>query len=204
MTALATTTNGLVATLDGFGADRDFRHTGRLCIDFALTGGEGPEFAPLERLHVPEDVNVWLAWSQLAVVAPLATDQDHLAARQLRWAIWHALQAVLTDTLPHDRDRAIIDAYAAEPALVPQLFGEPWVKPVITQALATVARDAIELLRDPFLRGRLRRCASPDCGVPFVDVSRPGQRRWCEDQRCGDRARQKAARARRRVAKTTA
>lgn len=200
MTALATTTNGNVAQLDGFGADRDFRHTGRLCIDFALTGGEGPAFAPLERLPTPEDLNVWLAWCQLAVVAPLAGEQDYLAARQLRWAIWHTLEAVLTDTLPHDRDRAIIDAYAAQPPLVPQLFGEPWVQPAIPQALSTIARDAIDLLRDPFLRGRLRRCESPDCGVPFVDVSRPGRRRWCEDQRCGDRARQKAFRARKRAA----
>lgn len=201
MTALSTTTNGTVATLDGFGADRDFRHTGRLAIDFALTGGEGPAFAPQERLHTPEDLNVWLAWSQLAVVTPLASEQDHLAARQLRWAIWHSLEAVLTNTLPHDRDRAIIDAYAAQPPLVPQLFGESWITPVIPQALSTIARDAIELLRDPFLRSRLRRCESPDCGVPFVDVSRPGKRRWCEDQRCGDRARQKAFRARKREAR---
>ena len=44
------------------------------------------------------------------------------------------------------------------------------------------------------------RSFDPDCGVPFVDVSRPGRRRWCEDQRCGDRARQKAFRDRRRAA----
>ncbi len=144
---------------------------------------------------------MWLAWSQLAVVTPLATEQDYLSARQLRWAIWHALEAALTGTLPHERDRGIIDAWAAQPPLVPQLFDVPWVQPMIPQALSVIARDVIELLRDPFLRGRLRRCASPDCGVPFVDVSRPGQRRWCEDQRCGDRARQRAMRARRNAAR---
>jgi predicted RNA-binding Zn ribbon-like protein len=198
MTQAFSSTNGDVATLDGLGADRDFRNTGRLSIDLALTGGEGPEFEPFERVPDPEALGVWLAWSQLAVVAKEVSPEDHFDARRLRWATWHAIQAVLTDTLPHERDRAVIDELAARPPLVPQLFGETWVEPTASQALSTIARDAITLLRDPFLRSRLRTCESEDCGVPFVDVSRPGQRRWCEDARCGDRNRQKKHRARKR------
>lgn len=194
-------TNGTVGRLDGIGLDRDFRHTGRLAVDFALTGGEGPAFAALERLPQAADLNVWLAWSQLEVVAPMTTAGDHADARRLRWAIWNALQAVLTDTLTHARDRAVLDELAFRPSLVPQLEGDRWVDPLVAEALSTIARDAIELLRDPFLRGRIRTCESPDCGVPFVDVSRPGKRRWCEDSRCGDRARQRAMRARRREAR---
>ena len=199
MTQPFASTNGTVGTLGGIGLDRDFRNTGRLSIDLALTGGEGEAFAELERLATPEELNVWLAWSQLAVRAPLATPADHLDARRLRWALWHAIQAVLTDTLPHQRDRLVIDEIAARPPLVPQLFEGQWARPTVSQALSTVARDGIELLRDPFLRERLRTCASDDCGVPFVDVSRPGKRRWCEDSRCGDRNRQRTLRARRRA-----
>lgn len=197
MTATYSSTNGEVATLGGLGDDRDFRHTGRLAIDLALTGGEGEEFAPFERIATPDDLSVWFAWSQLAVRAP-ASDAEHLDARRLRWAIWHAVQAGLTDTAPYAQDIAVIDEIAARPPLVPQLAGDPWVAPTIDQALSTVARDAIDLLRDPFLRGRLRTCAADDCGVPFVDVSRPGRRVWCEDARCGDRNRQRRHRERQR------
>ncbi len=195
MTAHFASTNGDVATLDGLGADRDFRHTGRLSIDLALTGGEGEEFEPFERIPDAAELSVWFGWSQLAVAAE-ATDAEHLDARRLRWAIWHAVQAVLTETEPFEQDRAVIDEIAARPPLVPQLFGSAWVEPTITQALSTVARDAIEVLRDPFLAGRLRTCAAEDCGVPFVDVSRPGKRLWCEDARCGDRNRQRRHRER--------
>ncbi len=198
MTAHFASTNGEVATLGGLGADRDFRHTGRLSIDLALTGGEGEEFAPFERIPDPAELSVWFAWSQLAVDVQ-ATDAEHLDARRLRWATWHAVQAVLTETEPFARDRDVINEIAARPSLVPQLGGEPWVEPTISQALSTVARDAIEVLRDPFLAGRLRTCAAEDCGVPFVDVSRPGKRLWCEDARCGDRNRQRRHRERQKA-----
>jgi predicted RNA-binding Zn ribbon-like protein len=198
MTATYTSTNGEVATLGGLGNDRDFRHTGRLAIDLALTGGEGEEFAPFERIGDAGELAVWFAWSQLAVDAE-ASDAEHLDARRLRWAISNAVQAVLTDTEPYEQDRAVIDEIAARPSLIPQLSGDTWVAPTIDQALSTVARDAIELLRDPFLRSRLRTCAAEDCGVPFVDVSRPGRRVWCEDARCGDRNRQRRHRERQRA-----
>lgn len=198
MTAHFASTNGEVATLGGTGADRDFRHTGRLSIDLALTGGEGEEFEPFERIATPAELSIWFAWSQLAVQAE-ATDAEHLDARRLRWAIWHAVQAVLTETEPFERDRAVIDELAARPPLIPQLTGEAWVEPTISQALSTVARDAIEVLRDPFLASRLRTCAADDCGVPFVDVSRPGKRLWCEDARCGDRNRQRRHRQRQKA-----
>lgn len=196
MSPTFSSTNGEVATLGGLGADRDFRHTGRLSIDLALTGGEGREFEPFERIPDAEELGVWLGWSQLAVQVPVATDEEYADARRLRWATWHAIQAVLTNTRPFEHDRAVIDALAANPPLVPQLFGPSWVQPTVSQGLSTIARDAIELLRDPFLQGRLRTCAADDCGVPFVDVSRPGRRRWCEDSRCGDRNRQRVHRER--------
>jgi predicted RNA-binding Zn ribbon-like protein len=196
MTQVHLPTNGSVGTL-GIGLDRDFRNTGRLSIDLALTGLEGDEYAHLERTPSPAELDVWLAWSQLAVWTQ-TTPAEYIDARRLRWSIWHAIQAVLTQTIVRVEDRYVIDELAAKPPLVPQLTAESWLEPTTSQALSVVARDAIELLRDPFLAGRLRTCASDDCGVPFVDVSRPGQRRWCEDSRCGDRNRQRRHRERHR------
>jgi predicted RNA-binding Zn ribbon-like protein len=63
--------------------------------------------------------------------------------------------------------------------------------------LVPVAQDAARLLTtgDP---SRLRRCASPDCHLWFIDTSKSGRRRWCSMSRCGNRA--KVARHRRRAA----
>jgi predicted RNA-binding Zn ribbon-like protein len=62
-----------------------------------------------------------------------------------------------------------------------------------TAALSTLARDAIDLFGGP-LAGRVRECAADNCGLLFVDTSRPGRRRWCSMERCGNRAKVRAYR----------
>jgi predicted RNA-binding Zn ribbon-like protein len=174
----------------------DFRHTGRLCIDFALTGGEGPRFSRFERLHAPADRTAWFAESPLRAEGAAADEDDIADARRLRWAIWWAVQAALRDEPPAQRDARVIEELAARAPLVPALGGG-WRGPTAAAGMSDVARDAIALLSDPAERARLRVCAAPDCVVPFYDDSRPGRRRWCEATRCGDRNRQRALRARR-------
>ena len=44
---------------------------------------------------------------------------------------------------------------------------------------------------------RLRECASPECGLLFLDLSRPGRRRWCSSNACGGKTRAAAYRQRR-------
>lgn len=83
------------------------------------------------------------------------------------------------------------------PELAPDGTTAGWAPPVqAAQGLATLAREAIELLSGP-LSGRIRECASDDCPLVFVDVSRPGTRRWCAMERCGNRHKLRALRARR-------
>jgi predicted RNA-binding Zn ribbon-like protein len=60
--------------------------------------------------------------------------------------------------------------------------------------LSTLARDAIYLFTGP-LAERIRVCAADDCGLLFVDQSRPGGRRWCSMQRCGNLAKVRKHRA---------
>ena len=47
-------------------------------------------------------------------------------------------------------------------------------------------------------RTRIRRCANPQCVLLFLDVSKSGQRRWCDMGTCGNRAKASAHYARRR------
>jgi predicted RNA-binding Zn ribbon-like protein len=67
----------------------------------------------------------------------------------------------------------------------------------VDAVLSTVARDAIDLLASGAVE-RVRTCGGDDCTLLFVDSSRPGKRRWCSMEICGNKA--KAADLRRRRA----
>ncbi|MCZ0991112.1 CGNR zinc finger domain-containing protein [Streptomyces diastatochromogenes] len=56
-----------------------------------------------------------------------------------------------------------------------------------------MARDALDLITSPAL-DRVRDCAGPTCGALFLDTSRPGTRRWCSMDTCGNRAKKQALR----------
>jgi predicted RNA-binding Zn ribbon-like protein len=172
---------------------------GAVCLDFAHTGGEG-QYAKFETLHEPGALASWLAEPPLSAVltVPL-TDRDLVRAKALRQAIWEAAHARAAGQPLPDDAVATINAAAAEAPLVPQLIADAarWAPPVrVAQALSTIAREMIELLSGP-LAGRIRECASDTCPMVFVDSSRPGARRWCSMERCGNRHKLRALRERR-------
>jgi predicted RNA-binding Zn ribbon-like protein len=172
---------------------------GAVCLDFAHTGGEG-RYAVFETLHEPADLGEWLARPPLAAVMTVpVTARELAAAKALRQGIWDAAHAqAARRPLPAGAVAAINRAAAAAP-LVPELAGTAaaWAAPVrATQALSAMAREMIGLLSGP-LRERIRECASDDCPLVFVDSSRPGARRWCAMERCGNRHKLRALRARR-------
>lgn len=170
---------------------------GAACLDFAHSGGEG-DYAQFESLHTPADLAAWLAAPPLS--AALTVTGDELSvAKALRQAIWVAAHA-RADGVPLPADVvATINAAAAQPPLAPQLGDDgaaTWAPPVRTsQALSTLAREMVDLLSGP-LAERIRECASDTCPLVFVDTSRPGTRRWCSMERCGNRNKLRAHRAR--------
>jgi predicted RNA-binding Zn ribbon-like protein len=179
---------------------RRFR-TGRLCLDFAHTGGEGPR-QRFELLHAPEDLCEWLAISSLQLRDVHADADDLACAKRLREAIWQSAQRAIAGRTAGCGDAETINALASYPPLAPVLrsgaHAWQWRTPAPAgAALSTIARDAIELFGSASVL-RVRECASPDCGLLFFDDSRPGTRRWCSMSRCGNRA--KVGRYRRRLA----
>ncbi|MFG1664004.1 CGNR zinc finger domain-containing protein [Streptomyces sp. Y7] len=173
---------------------------GATCLDFAHTGGEG-RYAVFETLHEPADLGEWLAQPPPAAVMTVpVTARELAAAKALRQAIWDAAHArAACRPLPGEAV-AIINRAAAAAPLVPELATDGtttgWAPPVrATHALSTLAREMIELLSGP-LAGRIRECAGDNCPLVFVDSSRPGARRWCAMERCGNRHKLRAHRAR--------
>jgi predicted RNA-binding Zn ribbon-like protein len=171
--------------------------SGRVCLDFVATVGERWRRS-FERLLGPEDLARWLVDSGLLPEPPRVSERQLRSGRLLREAINRLARP---DVEPHSGDRLELNRWAARAPLAPQLTeqgGLVWLseRPV-EAALATIARDSIDLLTGP-LGGRIRECAAPDCALLFVDSSRPGQRRWCAGEACGNRTRTKAYRQRRR------
>jgi len=178
-----------------------FFDAGAVCLDFAHSGGEG-RYAVFETLHKPAQLAEWLAQPPLAAVLTVpASGGDLAAAKTLRQAIWVGAHARADHSpLPAEAVADINRAAAAVP-LQPALAGDgttmEWTPPVrAKQALSTLARQMIELLSGP-LGGRIRECASDNCPLVFVDTSRPGARRWCAMERCGNRHKLREHRARR-------
>ncbi|MFE9398241.1 CGNR zinc finger domain-containing protein [Streptomyces flavidovirens] len=177
---------------------------GALCLELLPTGGLGL-LARYEVLHEPADLVRWAARSRLPGGLDLAVSASELAdARALRDAL-HRLAA----DRAHGRalavgDLDVVNARAAREPLVARIDVGAGVGAVRAwapgatgdQLLSTVARDAIDLFTGPYAR-RIRECGSHDCSLLFVDTSRPGRRRWCAMERCGNRNKARAHRARR-------
>ncbi|MET9733847.1 CGNR zinc finger domain-containing protein [Streptomyces sp. NPDC006458] len=172
---------------------------GALCLELLPTGGPGA-FARYEVLHEPADLMAWARRSRLADGLDLAVGEGELSdARVFRDALF-LLTADRANGRPlQPRHLEIVNAAAAEPPLVPCLApdGSPAWAPGATgtRLLSTLARDAIDLFSGPYA-DRIRECGAHDCYLLFVDTSRPGRRRWCAMEHCGNREKARAHRAR--------
>lgn len=177
---------------------RRFR-TGRPSLDLAHTGGEGVH-AKWEVLHSADDLA-----RVLALVAGLpevvASEADLAPVKALRAVVDRIARGLADGRPPGGADVAALNAAAARPPLVPVLGGgtTTWADPdggtpAAPAVLATLARDAVELFGGP-LAARIKVCAAEDCGLLLVDTSRPGTRRWCSMEWCGNRAKVRAHRA---------
>ena len=165
---------------------------GRLSIDFTQTGGETGKRAYWERFQQPSDLADWLAASPLQLHGVQVSSEEFNAALALREAIWRAAEAIRQSNAPSPEDVDTINRVAATPDLSPQLvwkgLEQVWGSPITASAaLSLIARDAIDLFAGE-LRSRIRVCENPNCGLMFVDTSRPGARRWCLMKRCGNMA----------------
>ncbi|TDB91518.1 zf-CGNR multi-domain protein [Actinomadura sp. KC216] len=172
---------------------------GALCLELLTTGGPGP-YRRYEVLHEPADLAAWAERSRLTPTPELEITGAEVAdARALRDALFRVVIVHLRGEPYPAGELETVNLAAARPALAPAVTpsGERrWAGPPTgTNLLATVARDAVELLSGPFAH-RIRTCAADNCELVYVDTSRPGRRRWCSMEHCGNRHKVKALRAR--------
>lgn len=178
------------------GVITEFRQgAGRLCLDFLRTlryrGAPDAE----EELPTPAALAAWVRQfqpDQAAITTPAPSQV--VEAQALREAVHTMIQAARSATgiagCP-DTARRRVNKTAAAAVPVPNLTpsGElRWHSEDPTAAtLSLIARDALDLATSPAV-AKVRDCANPRCGVLFLDNSRPGTRRWCSMDTCGNRA----------------
>lgn len=174
---------------------------GSLFLEFLLTGGPG-DLAVFDSLHSPDDLARWAAASRLSLTADaiVVTRKELSLGRALRDALWRLTRAVLAGDQFGPLDVTVVNHVAARPSLAPHLDSTgstAWLLPSTGIAvLSAVARDAIAVLTGT-MAGRLRECEAHDCRLVFLDTSRPGSRRWCSMERCGNRHKVRELRSRR-------
>ncbi|SFQ42142.1 Conserved protein containing a Zn-ribbon-like motif, possibly RNA-binding [Amycolatopsis arida] len=177
---------------------------GRPCLDLVNTLRDR-ERGGRELLTGPAALAEWLAVAGLVGGRAGATEEQVVAARELREAVDRVVRSTASGQRPRPADvrRLNTTAGAARPP-APQLRitadGIPRrVTPApddpVAAALAMLAVDAIELAADGTA---VRVCAAEDCGLRFADTSPQRNRQWCSMARCGNRAKARAHYARRR------
>jgi len=181
------------ATTPGRPRSMEFRLGDRRpCIALVATLGDRGMTEPLERIPDPETLARWCVEGRFLPVSPRISASELGSARFLREAIYRAACAVRQAHKPLPEDVATINIWAGRGTLVPELTSDgqsaDWKSErTLAPVLATIARDAIDMLtRTPAARVKL--CADPTCRGLFVDLSRPGKRRWCSMNFCGNRA----------------
>lgn len=163
----------------------------------------------VECLVTPGDLARWLCEADL-IDGPAAATTAHLtAARRLREAVDALVTAAVDGAPPPEEAVAEIDRRLRDAVEVPHLttaggapvLGVRAARDPVAAALGAIALDAARMLGTEE-RDRIRVCAGESCSARFYDRSPAGRRRWCSMDGCGNRAKVRRHRDRRRTAGT--
>lgn len=173
---------------------------GATWLDFLATLAGRYRPRQQDAISSPQELTAWLASVDRRPVATI-TDDDADDARRLREALHAVTVAVMRREAPDGGDLGVLTtALAAErPVRISSHPKGIRLEPPASAAgaLAGLARDATLMLTGPD-RDRLHACGDDSCSGIFLDAT--GRRRWCSDERCGNRHRVRAHRARTKAA----
>jgi predicted RNA-binding Zn ribbon-like protein len=174
---------------------------GTPALDFLGTLRARRNPVPAEKLGTPELLDDWFVESGMFDGAPGADDADLAAALELRESVYSLVEARIAGRLL-DVDGGAVDVlnrHAAEAPVVLRLGPDGTRRSgTAAQGLATVAREAVEILGGPDA-ALLRECGRPECTQVYLDRSRGHRREWCAMRTCGNRVKVSAYRSRHRT-----
>ncbi|GHF37997.1 CGNR zinc finger domain-containing protein [Streptomyces griseosporeus] len=176
---------------------------GHPVLDFAATL-RARRSTRFEMFVTPDRLNAWYVESGVVDTITPAEESDVREAVAVREALY---RLVTNRRLGEEFDRealAVVNGAARKTPVTPQLTltgrhneGTP------AQALATVARQAVELLSGPDVP-LLKECGNPECTRVYIDRSRGMRRQWCGMESCGNKIKAAAYRARKKTVPASA
>ncbi|MFF4902833.1 CGNR zinc finger domain-containing protein [Streptomyces sp. NPDC001068] len=171
---------------------------GHPALDFAATL-RARRSTRFEMFVTPERLNAWYLESGLVDSVTPGDEDDVREATAVREAIYR----LVTDRrLGEGFDAEALDtvnAAARRPPVTPQLTENGRLTVATSaQALATVARQAVELLSGPDVP-LMKECGNPECTRVYIDRSRGTRRQWCGMESCGNKIKAAAYRARKKT-----
>ncbi|WP_433446608.1 CGNR zinc finger domain-containing protein [Streptomyces sp. CA-142005] len=153
-----------------------------------------------EMFVTPERLNAWYLESGLVDTITPGDEDDVREAIAVREALY---RLVTNRRLTEEFDRealAVVNGAARKTPATPQLtVAGRHTEATPGQALATVARQAVELLSGPDVP-LLKECGNPECTRVYIDRSRGTRRQWCGMESCGNKIKAAAYRARKKAA----
>jgi predicted RNA-binding Zn ribbon-like protein len=177
---------------------------GAPCLDFTNTVDWRGRDHPEESLTDYRDL---IEWSRAAGVLddtdaeallrqiamkPQHTESVYLRGIELREAIYKVFRAACEDAEPAEADLETLNQMLSETmshmrlSNVGRVYTREYDSKPPEYVLWRLAASASELLTSEDL-GRVKRCASDECGWLFLDMSRNRSRKWCSMESCGNR-----------------
>ncbi|GGN91223.1 hypothetical protein GCM10011579_087880 [Streptomyces albiflavescens] len=171
---------------------------GHPALDFAATL-RARRSTRFEMFVTPERLNAWYIESGLVDTITPGQEDDVREATTVREAIY---QLVTDRRRGKEFDREALDTVntaARNTPVTPQLtLTGRLTEATPEQALATVARQAVELLSGPDVP-LMKECDNPECTRIYIDRSRGTRRHWCGMESCGNKIKAAAYRARKKT-----
>ncbi len=195
-------TSGPIFEWDGRHPALDFVNTldERLCtapVERLSSYAALASFARQARLIDPNTANRLL--SQTRQVQGKRVLGETLAFREL---LYRVLREYASRRAPGASETEALNARLARARLHRRFTVRPaqisvtWDEPLAPDRLLWELAAAVDDLLLQHKPGRLRKCAAPNCGTLFLDVSKTGRRRWCSMANCGNRNKVQRFRAR--------
>ncbi|WP_019932150.1 ABATE domain-containing protein [Nocardia sp. BMG111209] len=162
--------------------------SGNLALDYAGTV-EARTTEYRDRLVTGPDLADWLVAAGLLDDPPACDAETLRQAVALREAIYRLGAGALHGEPADPADLRRLNEVARNCPPRSELTADATVRRTgtVADALAAIARSAIELLGGPD-RPRVKQCGRDACTRLYIDTSRGGSRRWCDMTICGNRA----------------
>lgn len=192
---------------------------GNAALDFINTASKWSGGDPVDRLGGPLAFGEWAEAADLLDKRDMARLKKEVAsgpenaaafyetAIELRSALYRIFSAAASGGRANEADLSLLDECRVRSARHCRIVqdGDGFRRrcrdeaPALERALRLIVEDAEDLLLNGPL-DRIHACGGEECEWMFVDLSKNGRRRWCSMATCGNEAKVKKFRKRKKKA----